>query len=132
MLDSSHVRFTPEVEYIAIITLTYVYSYLIDWLVLRDVLNTSYNIMSATYKRGGWVGGGGVGGWVNNVSRHSWPVVCMVGQKDGHSSPDHATRWADVEWNGLGLPATISMPPSGPTRSVLVSCDLKGLVKSCL
>jgi len=32
----------------------YIYSYWLNWLVLRDVLNTTCNIMSATYK--GWAG----------------------------------------------------------------------------
>jgi len=47
-----------------------------DWLILRDVMNTACNITSATYKGvGGWKGDGarveGVDGWVNNASRHS-------------------------------------------------------------
>jgi len=40
----------------AIITLTYIANYWLDWLVLRDILNTTCNIMSAMYKgvgRGG-------------------------------------------------------------------------------
>jgi len=44
---------------------------------LRVVLNTAYNITSATYKV--WMSGRGVGmveeegGWVNDASRHSQP-----------------------------------------------------------
>jgi len=44
-------------------------------------------------------------------------VVCTVGQTYGHSSPDHTTRRADVEWNSLGPQATLLMHPSGPTGS---------------
>jgi len=47
-------------------------------------------------------------------------VVCTVGQTDGHSSPDHITKRADVEWNSLGPQAILLMHPSGPTESVLV------------
>jgi len=38
-----------------------------DWLILRDVLNTAWNTTNATNKEvGGWVRGGegGGGGWV--------------------------------------------------------------------
>jgi len=52
-------------------------------------------------------------------------VVCTVGQTDGHISPDHTTRRADVKWNRLGPQATLLMHPSGPTGSVLV---LHGLI----
>jgi len=41
-------------------------------------------------------------------------VVCTVGQTDAHSSPDHITRRADVEWNSLGPQATPLMHPSDP------------------
>jgi len=56
-------------------------------------------------------------------------IVCTVGQTDGHSSPDHTTRKADVEWNNLGPQATLLIRPSGPTGSVLVLCGLIGLAK---
>jgi len=36
-----------------------------DWLILRDVLNTACNITSGTYK--------GEGGWVNDAARYSQP-----------------------------------------------------------
>jgi len=74
-----HQKYSREI--IAIITLTYAYSYWLDWLVLRIVLNTTCNIMSAVYKgvggREGWRGGY-VHRWVNNASRCSRPscVAC--------------------------------------------------------
>jgi len=50
-------------------------SYLLDWLILRDVLNTACNIISAAYKEvSGWEGVRrveGVGRWVNVPSGHS-------------------------------------------------------------
>jgi len=52
----------------------YIYSYWLNWLVLRDFLNTACNITSAAYK--GWAGGREVGrvegesGWVNNALGH--------------------------------------------------------------
>jgi len=52
-----------------------------EWLILRNVLNTVCNITNAANK--------GVGGWVRG------------GETDGHSSPDHTTRRADVKWNSL-------------------------------
>jgi len=33
-------------------------------------------------------------------------VVCTVGQTDGHNSPDHTTRRADIKWNSLAPQAT--------------------------
>jgi len=59
-------------------------------------------------------------------------VVCTVGQTDGHSSPDHTTRRADVECNSLGPQTTLLMHPSGLKGSVLVLCGLIQLAKSCL
>jgi len=59
-------------------------------------------------------------------------VVCTVGQTDGHSSPDHSTRGADIKWNSLAPRATLLMHPSGPTGSVLVLCGLIGSARSCL
>jgi len=105
-----------------------------NWLILRDVLNTACNIMSVTYKgvegvRGGW------GGWVGGLTM---PVdipdqaVCTVGQTDGHSNPDHSTRRADVKWNSLEPHATLLMPSSDPTGSVMALHGLIGLTKSCL
>jgi len=62
-LDQSHRRVN------AIITLTY--SYWFGWLVLKDILNTACNIMSAAYK-GMEVGRvEGLCGWVNTANRHS-------------------------------------------------------------
>jgi len=66
MLDSSHITFALEWNRaIAIITLTYIRSYWLDWLVLSDILNTACNITSAAYK--------GVSGWINIASGHSRP-----------------------------------------------------------
>jgi len=50
-------------------------------------------------------------------------VVCTVGQTDGHSSLDHSTRRADIEWNSLGPQATLLIYLSDPTGSVLVLHD---------
>jgi len=58
--------------------------------------------------------------------------VCTVGQTDGHSSPEHTMRRADVKWNSLGPQATLLMHTSGPTGSVLVLRGLIGSEKSCL
>jgi len=55
----------------------------------------------------GWAGGRGWGGWrgrageLTMLSDTGGQVVCAVGQTDGHSSPDHTTRRADIEWNSL-------------------------------
>jgi len=57
-------------------------------------------------------------------------VVCTVGHTDGHSSPDHTTRRANVEWNSLGPQTTLLMHPSGPTGSVLVLRGLRGSAKA--
>jgi len=59
-------------------------------------------------------------------------VVCIVGQTDGHSSPDHTTSQADVQWNRNGPQATLLMPLKGFTGSIMVLHDLTGLTKGCL
>jgi len=82
------------------------------WLILRDVLNTAYNITM--------------------LSDTGDQVVCTVGQTDGHSSPDHTMRRAIIKWNSLGPQATLLMHPSGPTGPVLVLHGLKELAKSLL
>jgi len=75
----------------------------------------------------GWVGGKWRG-WRGRMGRLMMPsdtddqVVCTVGQTDGHSSPDHATRRADVKWNSLGQQATLLMHPSGPPQGLCWSC----------
>jgi len=75
--------------------------------------------------RGRWVGGGW--GWWRRragglmlLSDTGNQVVCTVGQRDGHSSPDHTMRRADVKWNSLAPQATLLMHPSGPTGSKVV------------
>jgi len=59
---------------------------LLDWLVLRDILNIAHNITSAAYKRwGGWRG------WVDRLTllvNTANQVVCPVHQTDGNSSPE--------------------------------------------
>jgi len=95
-----------------------------DWLILKEVLITVCNIMSAAYK--------GLGGWVNDAVDTANQVVCTVGQIDGHSSPDHTKRRTDVELNSLEPQATQLMHPSVPTGSVLVMRGLIGLAKSRL
>jgi len=84
---------------------TKLYSYWMNWLNLRDILNTACNIMSAAYK--GWVGRLTMP--VDTVNQ----VVCTVSQTDGHSNPDHTTQSVDIEWNSLGPHATLLMLPSG-------------------
>jgi len=66
------------------------------------------------------MGGGGRGDGLTMLSDTGDQVVCTVGQTDSHSSPDHTTRRADVEWNSLGPQATLLMHNSGPTGSELV------------
>jgi len=71
-----------------------------NWLILRDALNTACNITSATYKGVGGQEGWGV--WRGRVSGLTMlvdtadQVVCILAQTDSHSSPDHTTRRADV------------------------------------
>jgi len=62
----------------------------------------------------GWAGRREVGrvGGLMMLSDTGDQVVCTVGQIDGHSSPDHTTRRADVEWNSLGPQATLLMHPN--------------------
>jgi len=79
---------------------------------------------------GGWEG---QGGWRGRVGELMMPIdtadqiVYTVDQTDGHSSPDHTTRKADIKWNSLGPQTTILMHPNGPTRTVFV---LRGLIES--
>jgi len=83
--------------------------------------------MSAMYKEvGGWEG------WRERVGRLTMPidmddqVVCIVGQTDGHSSPDHTTSHAEVQWDRIRPQATLLMPLKGLTGSIMVLCDLTG------
>jgi len=96
MLDNSHIRFATEIEWGNSYHYTNLHSYWMDWLVLRDVLNTACNIMSATYK-----GVGRVGGLTMSVDTAN-KVVCTISQTDSHSCPDHTTSRADIKWNSLG------------------------------
>jgi len=97
-----------------------------DWLILRDVLNTACNITSAAYK-----GVGRVGGLMMPVDIGD-QAVCAVGQTDGQSSPDHTTRRAVIEYNSLGLQFTLLMHPSGPHRVCVGPAWLGRVGKSCL
>jgi len=100
-------------------------------LVLRDILKTACNITNVTYK--GWVGGRKVrrverrvGGFTMLVDTGD-QVMCTVGQTDGHNSPDYTTNCADVQWDRIGLQATLLMPFNGLTGSIMVLRDLTGL-----
>jgi len=83
----------------------------------------------------GWVSGRGWrdrAGGLTMFSDTGDQVVCTVGYTDAHSSPDHTTRRADVEWNSFGPQTTLLMHPSGPTVSELVRHGFIGLAKSHL
>jgi len=54
-------------------------------------------------------------------------VVCTVGQTDGHSSPNHTTSRAGVQWDRIGPQATLLMPLKNLTGSIMFLCDLTGL-----
>jgi len=89
--------------------------------------------MDATNKGvGRWGGWRGRVGGLTMLSDTGDQIVCTVGQTDGHSSPDHTMRRADVEWNSLGPQATLLMHPSGPTGSEMVQHGFIGSAKSCL
>jgi len=66
-----------------------------DWLILRDVLNTACNITNATNKG---VEMGRVGR-LTMSSDTGDKVVCTMGHTDGHSKPDHTTRRAGTVWD---------------------------------
>jgi len=95
------------------------YSYWLDWLVLRDILKTACNIMNATYKGvDGWEGNGEDGGggvWVNNALRHRRPNYV-------HSGPDRVTAALTIpepSRRAIGQNWTPSYPinaPQGPHR----------------
>jgi len=72
------------------------------------------------------VGGDGVSGLTTQLDTAD-QVVCIVGQTDGHSSPDHTISRVDMQWNRIGPQATPLMPLKGLTGSILVLCDLKRL-----
>jgi len=78
--------------------------------------------------RGGWVRGWG--GWRGRVGGLTIPVdtgnqvMCTVGHTDGHSSPDHTTNCAEVQWDKIGPQATLLMSPKGLTGSIIVPRDL--------
>jgi len=59
-------------------------------------------------------------------------VVHIVGQTDGHSSPDHTMSREDIQWNRYGFQATPLMPLKSLTGSIMVLCDLTGLTKGRL
>jgi len=67
-------------------------------------------------------GMGRVGGlmMLSNIGNQ---VVSTVGQTDGHSSPNHTTSHADVQWDRIGPQATLLMPLKGLIGSIMVLCD---------
>jgi len=79
----------------------------------------------------GWVGVGRVGG-LTMLSDTGDQAVCTVGQTDGHSSPDHTKRRADIEWDSLGPQAALLMHPIGPTGPEMVQHAFIGSAKSRL
>jgi len=99
----------------------------LDWLVLGDILKTACNIMDATNKGVNWWVGDGMGG-LTMLSDTSDQVTCTVGQTDGHSSPNYTTRKANVQWDRIGPQATLLMPLKSLTGSIMVLCDLTGLI----
>jgi len=88
----------------------------------------------------GWAGGRGRGEWrvegrVNGLMMPSDTgdqVVYTVDQTDGYSNHGHTTRRADVEWNSLGPHATLLIPDSSPTVSLMVLHGCIGSAKSHL
>jgi len=78
---------------------------------------------------GGWRGR--VGGFTMQVDTGD-KVMCMVGQTDGHNSPDYTTSHADVQWDRIGPQATLLMPLKGLTGSIMVLHDLTGSTTGCL
>jgi len=81
-----------------------------------------------------WVDGrevGRVGGLMMPVVTGD-QVVCTVGQTDGHSSPDHTTSSADIQWDRIGPQATLLMPFKGLTGSIIVLRNLTASTTSCL
>jgi len=117
MIGSSHVRFTPEIEYNNSYHYTNIYSYWLYWLALRDILKTACNITNAMYK--------GVGG-LTMLSGADNQVVCTVGQTDGHNSPDHTTSCADLQWDRIGHQVTLLMSLNGLTGFIMVLRNLTG------
>jgi len=88
--------------------------------------------MDTTNKEvGEWEGVGRVGGLMMPLDTAD-QVLCTVGQTYGHSSPDHTTRRADIEWNSLGPQAILLMHSSGLIGSELILHGLIGLGKSLL
>jgi len=72
------------------------------------------------------VGGGGEGGGIGNAIRLVDQVVCTMGQTDGHSSLDHATSRAGVQWDRIGPQDTLLMPLKNLTGSIVFLRDLTG------
>jgi len=85
----------------------------------------------------GWVGGMEWGCWRGRVGRLTMlsdtgdQAVCTVSQTEGHSSPDHTMSCADVQWDKIGLQATLLMPLKGFTGSIMVLHDLTGSKTGC-
>jgi len=72
------------------------------------------------------VGVGGVEGGLMMPSDTGDQAICIVGQTDGHNSPDYTTSRAGVQWNKIGPQATLLMSLKGLTGSIMVLRDLTG------
>jgi len=65
-------------------------------------------------------------GGLTMPSDKSNKVVYTVGQTDGHSSPDHTTSCAEIQWDRIGPKATLLMPLKSLTGFIMVLHDLTG------
>jgi len=59
-------------------------------------------------------------------------VERTVDQIDGHSNPYHTLSGADIQWDRIGLKATLLMPLKGLIESIMVFHDLTGSKTGCL
>jgi len=73
---------------------------------------------------GGWGGWRGRVGGLTMLSDTGDQVVCTVDQTDGHNSSYHTTSRADIQWDRIGLQATLLMPLKGLTGSIMFLRDL--------
>jgi len=69
-----------------------------------------------------------VGGLTQPVAADQ--AVCPVGQTNAHSSTDHTTSLANIQWSSLAPQTTLLMPLRGLTGSVLTFCGLTVLAKT--
>jgi len=71
-------------------------------------------------------------GWLTMPADIANQVLCTVDQEDSHSTPDHTTFQADMQWNRIAPQVTLLMPLNGLTGAVLVFHDLTGSTKGSL